>query len=105
MWLTTAFTTTYDYGEGVTLQVYALADGKKVRVEIPSAGGTGAMMFEVKREGRSLQVTGRGISKPWQLLLVGIAAVDSVENGMVESNTSGVRVTPKEGAGGVRRPE
>jgi len=92
----------YDYGEGVTLQVYALADGKNVRVEIPSVDGKGAMTFEVKREGRSLEVTGRGISKPWQLLLVGIAAVDSVENGMAESTALGLRVTPKDWAKGLR---
>ena len=84
----------YDYGEGVTLQVYELADGKSVAAVIPSVAGDVDVRFEVKREGRTITVERQGASKRWQLLLVGIEAVASVEGGTIESNKKGVLVTP-----------
>jgi hypothetical protein len=36
----------------------------------------------------------QGISKPWQLLLVGIESIASVEGGEAESSTQGALVTP-----------
>jgi alpha-D-xyloside xylohydrolase len=84
----------YDYGEGVTLQVYELADGKSVAAVIPSVAGDVDVRFEAKREGRTITVERQGASKRWQLLLVGIEAVASVEGGTIESNKKGVLVTP-----------
>jgi alpha-D-xyloside xylohydrolase len=84
----------YDYGEGVTLQVYELEDGKHASVEIPSVTGEIQTTFEVRREGRTINVERHGKSKAWQLLLVGIQSITSVEGGTVESNPQGVLVTP-----------
>jgi len=84
----------YDYAEGVTLQVYELADGKSVTAVIPSVAGDVDVRFEVKREGRMITVERQGASKRWQLLLVGIEAVASVEGGVIESNKNGVLVRP-----------
>ena len=84
----------YDYGDGVTLQVYELADGKSVTAIIPSVAGDVDVRFEVKREGRMITVERQGTSKRWQLLLVGIEAVASVEGGTIQSNKKGVLVTP-----------
>jgi alpha-D-xyloside xylohydrolase len=84
----------YDYGEGVTLQVYELEDGKHASVAIPSVTGEIQTTFEVRREGRTINVERHGKSKAWQLLLVGIPSIASVEGGTVESNPQGVLVTP-----------
>jgi len=88
----------YDYGEGVTLQVYELADGKSATAVIPSVAGDVDVRFEVKREGRMITVERRGASKRWQLLLVGIEAVASAEGGVIESNKNGVLVRSMYGA-------
>jgi len=88
----------YDYAEGVTLQVYELADGKSVTAVIPSVAGDVDVRFEVKREGRMITVERQGASKRWQLLLVGIEGVASVEGGVIESNKNGVLVRPMYGA-------
>jgi alpha-D-xyloside xylohydrolase len=84
----------YDYGEGVTLQVYELADGEQARVVIPSLAGEAEVTFVVKREGRTIVVEKEGLAKRWQLLLVGIQSIVPVEGGTVESSPQGVRVTP-----------
>jgi alpha-D-xyloside xylohydrolase len=84
----------YDYGEGVTLQVYELEDGKHASVAISSVTGEIQTTFEMRREGRKINVERHGKSKAWQLLLVGIPTIASVEGGTVESHPQGVLVTP-----------
>lgn len=88
----------YDYAEGVTLQVYELAKGKPVIVDVPSANGNIETTFEVQREGQAVSVKRQGASKHWQLLLAGVASVASVENGTAEKSAQGVLVTPSEKA-------
>lgn len=84
----------YDYGDGVTLQVYELADGAAVSATIPSLAGEVTATFTLSREGRTITVERQGTAKDWQLLLVGIEAVGSVEGGAAESSVQGVRVRP-----------
>jgi alpha-D-xyloside xylohydrolase len=85
----------YDYGDGITLQVYELAAGKHISVIIPSVKGEVDMRFELKREGETIIVERQGASKPWRLLLVGIQSVKSVDGGTSESTPIGTLVTPK----------
>jgi alpha-D-xyloside xylohydrolase len=84
----------YDYGEGVTLQVYELQDDKHASVVIPSIKGENQTTFEVRRAGRTINVERHGKSKAWQLLLVGIPTIESVQGGTVENSPQGVLVTP-----------
>jgi alpha-D-xyloside xylohydrolase len=84
----------YDYGDGVTLQVYQLEAGKKISVIIPSLKGEVDLRFEVTREGDTLAVERQGASKPWKLLLVGIQSVKSVEGGTEERTPIGTLMTP-----------
>jgi alpha-D-xyloside xylohydrolase len=89
----------YDFGDGVTLRVYELADGKRTTAAIPSAdGGMMDVTFEVKREGRTITVERSGAAKRWQLVLVGVEAIASVEGGVAESSPQGVLVRPIRGA-------
>ena len=84
----------YDYGEGVTLQVYQLEDGKHVSTAIPSVRGEIQITFEVMRDGRTILVERHGKSGTWRVLLVGIPSIESVQCGTAESHAQGVLVTP-----------
>jgi len=84
----------YNYGDGVTLQVYELEDGKTACAVIPSVTGDVAATFTMKREGRLITVKRRGNVKRWQVLLVGIHTVETVDGGSVENGSRGVLVTP-----------
>ena len=84
----------YDYADGVALQVYQLAEGEGAAAVVPSLAGGVNARFEVKREGHTIIVERQGISKPWQLLLVGIESIAPVEGGEAESLTQGALGTP-----------
>jgi alpha-D-xyloside xylohydrolase len=84
----------YDYGEGVTLQVYELADGQQVSTVIPSTAGEVAVTFTVKRDGQQISVVREGMAKSWQLLLVGIPSVASAGEATIEHTSQGVLITP-----------
>jgi alpha-D-xyloside xylohydrolase len=61
----------YDYAEGVTLQVYELADGQRVSTAIPTTTGARRCEFTVRREGDVVRVERTGEPVPWRILLVG----------------------------------
>jgi alpha-D-xyloside xylohydrolase len=70
----------YNYADGVTLQVYQLEEEKRVRVEIPTVDGNIETRLDVRRDGNEIQIQRRGSSKPWNVLLVGIGPVKSVDD-------------------------
>jgi alpha-D-xyloside xylohydrolase len=82
----------YDYGDGVTLQVYQLADGADISTPIPALAGNLAATFVIKREDRTITVERQGTAKNWRVLLVGIEAIESVEGGAAESSPQGLLV-------------
>lgn len=88
----------YDYGADVTLRIYALDDGKTVRIDIPALGGETETIFEVNRKEDKISITRQGMRKPWKTLLVGIQSVASVEGGTAEDDSQGVSVIPKQGS-------
>jgi len=88
----------YEYGEGVTLRLYELADGECASAAIPSVSGGVVATFEARREGSEIALEWDGGVKRWQLLLVGIDSVVSVEGATAESTGDGVLLTPSRGA-------
>jgi alpha-D-xyloside xylohydrolase len=74
----------YDYGDGVTLQVYQLEDGKQARVEIPTLDGKIETRFDVKREGNAINIQRQGSSKAWNVVLIGVDSVEKIENAVIE---------------------
>jgi alpha-D-xyloside xylohydrolase len=84
----------YDYGAGVTLRVYELAEGQVLSVAIPSLAGDLDSTFEVRREGGTIVAEPRGVTQQWQLELIGIGSLVQVHGGAVEPAAHGVRVTP-----------
>jgi alpha-D-xyloside xylohydrolase len=87
----------YDYGDGVNLHVYELEDGKTASTVIPNLTGEVAATFAVQRQGRLITVKCQGTVKRWQVLLVGIQGVESVDGGKVENNSRGALVSPGDG--------
>jgi len=88
----------YDYSDGVTLQLYQLADKTRIRTVIPSVAGEVAMTFWVERDGQKVSVTCEGTPKEWQLLFVGNNSVFSAEVANIEYQSTGVLVVPKPGS-------
>jgi alpha-D-xyloside xylohydrolase len=84
----------YDYSDGVTLELYELAEGQRGLIQIPTPSSEASLTFMIYREGKSIIVERRGLAKKWQLLLVGIDALASVEGGVAESTPRGVRIVP-----------
>ena len=63
----------YDYADGVTLELYALGDGKTASCTITApAGGRAPVTVTVRREGARLTAESPAPFR-WKLLLVGIA--------------------------------
>lgn len=87
----------YDYTDGVTLQVYGLADGRGAAAVIPSSAGGPAATCVVKREGGAITVEWQGRVRRWRILLVGIERVAAIQGGAAEITPRGVLVTPGDG--------
>jgi alpha-D-xyloside xylohydrolase len=81
----------YDYADGVTLQVYELAEGRHAPVAIRSMTGEVDVTFEVSRSGKTITITRQGSAKPWQVLLAGVPSA-AVEGGTSEATPQGVLV-------------
>ena len=82
-------TVTYDFADGVTIELYALGDGKTARCVVPAHGtGEGSLTVMARRDGRAIHITASG-SKPWRLLVVGAdvqcsgAQAETTERGTV----------------------
>ena len=86
----------YDYGTGVTLQVYDFAPGANRSIAIPTQTGEVDMTFEIRRQNDEIVIKRDGNGKPWKVLLVGIEAVDSVTGGRPESTAQGTLITAAE---------
>jgi len=61
----------YDYADGVTLHVYAMADGQSTTVKIPDLKGKVAATFTVSRTGDRVSVQ-TDSAKPWKIMLHGM---------------------------------
>lgn len=83
----------YDYGANVTLRVYEFADNAQTTVTVPTVTGEIDLRFDVRRAGRTITVERQGADQPWQLLLVNLAEIASVEGGSVAQAPEGVLVT------------
>ena len=88
----------YAYSEGVTLQVFALEDGRTSRVQVPTVEGEIELTGQIRREGLFIyvEIESTGDESSWQVLLRGIAAsqVAAVEGGTAHHNELGATITP-----------
>ena len=87
----------YDFPQGVTLEVYELAEGEKT-VEVPTTvGGAGVRFVITRREGRFSARCERD-ARGWKLLFVGLSGGFNVEGGTVTATPRGLLITPDEGS-------
>jgi alpha-D-xyloside xylohydrolase len=82
----------YDFENGVTLQVYQLSKGTHKSITIPTQTGEVAATFEIKRQNQEIAVKCDRSNKPWQILLVGIESVISVQGGRAEHAPQGTLI-------------
>jgi alpha-D-xyloside xylohydrolase len=93
----------YDYADGVTLNVYELAEGRHAPVVIRTITGEVDGTFEVARTGKDITIIRQGSGrqdggKAWQVLLAGVTLVAAVDGGTRESTPQGVLVKPSAGS-------
>jgi alpha-D-xyloside xylohydrolase len=89
----------YDFADGVTFHVFEIQDGATLTARVPALKDGAAMTLEVSRWGKAIHVTARGATKPWRVLLRGVAAVQSVEGGTAREDALGTPVIPAAGVG------
>jgi len=82
----------YDYADGVTLQVYELADGARVRTAILTAAGGEGAVFTTSRAGRVIRVGATQPPRSWQVLLAGVHGGVSAEGGTAQPHDHGTLI-------------
>jgi alpha-D-xyloside xylohydrolase len=82
----------YDYGNGVTLQVYEFAAGARRPIAIPTQTGEVDMTFDITRQDDEIVVKRDGNVKPWQVLLVNIESIAAVEGARSQTTPEGVLI-------------
>jgi alpha-D-xyloside xylohydrolase len=81
----------YDYADGATVELFALQDGQTASAAIPDTTGREALAASVARRGRELEVQASPATRPWFLLLHGIAQVAQGPEG-AEATSRGLRL-------------
>jgi len=81
----------YDYTNGVTLQVYNLAEGGHDPVIIRNLYGEIAATFHIERSGNNITIKAEGSQKAWQVLMVNVFSL-SAEGGEVTTTTEGALI-------------
>ncbi len=84
----------YDFADGVTFHLFALADGAEASAEVADREGGVACVAAAKRSGREVVLRCDGARRPWRALLRGIADVAAVSGGRAERDASGAVIVP-----------
>jgi len=87
----------YRYAEDVTYHVFALDEGAVATTRVPALDGRIETTVEVRRVGSRIEVSVRGASKPWSVLLRGIEGVGLATGGTAQPDALGTRVVPDAG--------
>ncbi|AFH63328.2 alpha-xylosidase [Paenibacillus caseinilyticus] len=92
----------YDYADGVTLHAFELLEGSTASAHVYDTQGSLQLSVRVERREGVLHVSseGEGASKPWTLLLRGIAEVSDAQGAAVETTPRGVQLQASPGTSG-----
>ena len=82
----------YDYANGITYEVFSLADGQKGGCTVYDTACAEAVKMEIVRSGNqmSVSVSGRDAGKPWAVQLRGVDGVQKIAHGTAEAYKNGV---------------
>jgi len=92
----------YDYADGVTLQLFELAEGETATTVVPMVSGEVAIKATARRSNGCITVAVQGAVRPWRVQLRGIATVRDVSGGQVEQDSLGVLIAADSGATSVQ---
>ena len=92
----------YDFADGITFHVFEIQDGATLTCRVPDLAGATAMSVEVTRWGKSVSIAAHGATKPWRVLLRGVAGVRSIEGGVAHEDPLGALLIPAAGEVTVR---
>jgi alpha-D-xyloside xylohydrolase len=87
----------YDYAEGVTFEVFELADGVEVVSTVPALTGDIAAEVIISRKGSLMSANLHGAAHNWSILLHGVTSIKSVEHGNSRAEPLGMRIVPLAG--------
>lgn len=87
----------YDFTDGVTFHVSALADGARASTGVPDVQGRAGMTCTVERRGNSISCTVRGSAQPWALVLRTVQDVAAVVGGRAVLTATGLHIEPEAG--------
>jgi len=88
----------YDYSDGVTFEIYALEDGVKVSAAIPKHSGETVATTVVSRQGKAITIDLSGDCSNWQVRIVGIDSLTSIEGAEMIQDDRGVLLAPISGS-------
>ena len=91
----------YDYAQNVELHLFELGNGSSATAKVVGIDGKQELSVTAVREGARIAVTADGGAKPWSLVIRGIAEVELVTGGTLESSEQGVIITPNAGVSAV----
>jgi alpha-D-xyloside xylohydrolase len=92
----------YDYGENVTLQIYALAEGTHAPLVVPGMEGEEDTIFQLEKDGELVTITCQGRPVNWQALLIGRSGASLVEAGTLDVTEMGTFVKARAGSGKIK---
>jgi alpha-D-xyloside xylohydrolase len=82
----------YDYADGVTFHVFEPQDGTVITTSVPTMEGKEDMSLTFTRSGQKMVFQPKGASKPWQVLVHGLAGVQSIQGGAAQNEKEGTRL-------------
>jgi hypothetical protein len=71
-------------------------------VVIPTEKGERGLVFQIRSENACITIKRDGDPKPWQVQLMGIDALSSVEGGEVKSETNGIKIVLEPGVAALK---
>jgi alpha-D-xyloside xylohydrolase len=87
----------YAFANGVTLEVYELAQGEKI-IDVTTGTGAETVRYTVAHHGSQFSAHCAGDVPGWKMLLVGISGAFTLEGGTIAHTPRGLLVTVAEGS-------
>lgn len=84
----------YDFADQVTFHVFELEQDTAVSVSVPALTGEPALTLHIQQTGKTLHLQAEGATKPWRVLLRGVAAIGPVTGYSSQPDEQGILLIP-----------